>query len=403
MADPKSGAIFVLPSTTSGQQGPVASWVSTAGWARAAPPRARRRLDRHSRRARRSRRGPTPGVPSSAVDRRPRPRGGGACRPRPRSRPRTSGSGGERGTSPSIPEVRGVIATSGSCGSAMTSSRWPGCSWRASSRCRASCSFRRRSCGSRPNGRCGAPDGRRGSSGSARRPRCVPQISWRVAVTSWPSKFIGSASGTNGSSSRPTGVDLTLFAAETGPESNSRGARAARFVSSSDGSAASVGSTPSSKRSMPWRASTTPRCSWSATVPSGLGSAGWRATAASPPNSPARSPMPTFPTTSRPWMWRWCSHPQGRCSTTRRSSSRSTWPPGCPWSRLGWPSWPTVSTDDVDAVLVPAGDAQALANSLQQLHDDFALRERLGKAARAAAEARWSWDHEVRRILASLG
>lgn len=59
-------------------------------------------------------------------------------------------------------------------------------------------------------------------------------------------------------------------------------------------------------------------------------------------------------------------------------------------------------TDDVDAMLVPPGDAQALANSLQQLQDDFALRERLGKAARSAAEARWSWDHEVRRILASL-
>jgi glycosyltransferase involved in cell wall biosynthesis len=59
-------------------------------------------------------------------------------------------------------------------------------------------------------------------------------------------------------------------------------------------------------------------------------------------------------------------------------------------------------TDDVDAMLVPPGDAQALANSLQQLQDDYALRERLGKAARAAAEARWSWDHEVRRILAAL-
>jgi glycosyltransferase involved in cell wall biosynthesis len=60
-------------------------------------------------------------------------------------------------------------------------------------------------------------------------------------------------------------------------------------------------------------------------------------------------------------------------------------------------------TDDVDAVLVPPGDAQALAASLQQLHDDIVLRERLAKSARAAAEARWSWDHEIRRILASLG
>ncbi|MDQ1467512.1 MAG: hypothetical protein QOH10_1927, partial [Actinomycetota bacterium] len=27
------GAILVLPTTTTGQQGPVAAWVSTAGWA----------------------------------------------------------------------------------------------------------------------------------------------------------------------------------------------------------------------------------------------------------------------------------------------------------------------------------------------------------------------------------
>jgi glycosyltransferase involved in cell wall biosynthesis len=60
-------------------------------------------------------------------------------------------------------------------------------------------------------------------------------------------------------------------------------------------------------------------------------------------------------------------------------------------------------TDDVDAVLVPPGDAQALAASLQQLHDDIDRRERLAKSARIAAEARWSWDHEIRRILASLG
>jgi glycosyltransferase involved in cell wall biosynthesis len=60
-------------------------------------------------------------------------------------------------------------------------------------------------------------------------------------------------------------------------------------------------------------------------------------------------------------------------------------------------------TDDVDAVLVPPGDAQALAAALQNLNDDIARRERLAKSARAAAEARWSWDHEIRRILASLG
>jgi glycosyltransferase involved in cell wall biosynthesis len=59
-------------------------------------------------------------------------------------------------------------------------------------------------------------------------------------------------------------------------------------------------------------------------------------------------------------------------------------------------------TDGVDAVFVPAGDSQALGSVLQELRDDPVWRKRLSVAARASAEARWSWDHEIERILAAL-
>ena len=59
-------------------------------------------------------------------------------------------------------------------------------------------------------------------------------------------------------------------------------------------------------------------------------------------------------------------------------------------------------TDGVDALLVPPGDAGAVAAALRRLHDDPDGRRRIGAAARAAAAARWSWDHEVRRVLEAL-
>ena len=51
-----TGAIFVLPTTTEGQQGPVAGWISTSGWAAAADACTRAGVGRHAGRRRRHRR-----------------------------------------------------------------------------------------------------------------------------------------------------------------------------------------------------------------------------------------------------------------------------------------------------------------------------------------------------------
>jgi glycosyltransferase involved in cell wall biosynthesis len=56
-------------------------------------------------------------------------------------------------------------------------------------------------------------------------------------------------------------------------------------------------------------------------------------------------------------------------------------------------------TDGVDAVVVPPHDVAAMGAALRRLHDDPEERARLGKAARAAAEAEWSWDNQVRRVM----
>jgi glycosyltransferase involved in cell wall biosynthesis len=56
-------------------------------------------------------------------------------------------------------------------------------------------------------------------------------------------------------------------------------------------------------------------------------------------------------------------------------------------------------TDDVDAVLVPPSDPMALASCLLELRDDPERRARLSTNARQSAQTSWSWDDEVRRIL----
>jgi glycosyltransferase involved in cell wall biosynthesis len=56
--------------------------------------------------------------------------------------------------------------------------------------------------------------------------------------------------------------------------------------------------------------------------------------------------------------------------------------------------------DDRSAVVIPAGDAQALAGAVAALRDDPSRRRELGAAGRALIEARHTWRHRARRIVA---
>jgi glycosyltransferase involved in cell wall biosynthesis len=58
--------------------------------------------------------------------------------------------------------------------------------------------------------------------------------------------------------------------------------------------------------------------------------------------------------------------------------------------------------DGVDALLVAPGDTRALGEALEYLREDPAARAALGLQARAAAEAGWSWDEQVRTVLSAL-
>jgi glycosyltransferase involved in cell wall biosynthesis len=65
-------------------------------------------------------------------------------------------------------------------------------------------------------------------------------------------------------------------------------------------------------------------------------------------------------------------------------------------------SIPEQLRDDVDAVLVQAGDPDDLARALQRLRDDPAARERIARSAVLTSRARWSWDGSVGRVLSAL-
>ena len=63
---------------------------------------------------------------------------------------------------------------------------------------------------------------------------------------------------------------------------------------------------------------------------------------------------------------------------------------------------PAQLRDGVDAVLVRAEDRDELANALRLLRDHPEARAELGRAARSVAAERWSWDRSAERVLAAV-
>jgi glycosyltransferase involved in cell wall biosynthesis len=64
---------------------------------------------------------------------------------------------------------------------------------------------------------------------------------------------------------------------------------------------------------------------------------------------------------------------------------------------------PAQLRDGVDAVLVRPGDREDLAQAVRHLRDDPEARARLGRAARSVAADQWSWDRSAERVLAAVG
>jgi glycosyltransferase involved in cell wall biosynthesis len=66
-------------------------------------------------------------------------------------------------------------------------------------------------------------------------------------------------------------------------------------------------------------------------------------------------------------------------------------------SRVG--GIPDIVEDGVSGLLVPPGDADALAAALRRLRDDPALARRLGEAGRRRLREQFSWPAIVQRWL----
>ncbi|RMG83595.1 MAG: glycosyltransferase, partial [Chloroflexi bacterium] len=63
------------------------------------------------------------------------------------------------------------------------------------------------------------------------------------------------------------------------------------------------------------------------------------------------------------------------------------------------PSWEDVLQHEVNALLVPPSDIEAMRAALQRLHDEPALREQLGAAAQQCAFNHYTWEARARAIL----
>ena len=62
-----------------------------------------------------------------------------------------------------------------------------------------------------------------------------------------------------------------------------------------------------------------------------------------------------------------------------------------------------VLTQEKDALLVPPGDHEAMADALRRLGTDAALRQQLGQAARTTIEERdLTWRANARRVVEAV-
>ena len=75
---------------------------------------------------------------------------------------------------------------------------------------------------------------------------------------------------------------------------------------------------------------------------------------------------------------------------------------GCPVVGSAVGGIPFVVRDDVDGLLVPPGDAGALADALAGVLTDPARAAALGAAGREAARARWDWSRQEDRTIRVL-
>jgi glycosyltransferase involved in cell wall biosynthesis len=73
---------------------------------------------------------------------------------------------------------------------------------------------------------------------------------------------------------------------------------------------------------------------------------------------------------------------------------------GCPVVGSDVGGIPFVIRDGVDGLLVPPGDAAALAHACLTILQDGRLASRMSEAGRAAAEERWTWSRQTEALMA---